>query len=57
MRDQHRAVTHAQNFEPHPSVGCHSPLKNGVLPLSFMSHPIPPLIADHMLEKSISNSF
>ena len=57
MGDQDRAVTHAQTFEPRPSVGCQFPLKNGVLPLSFMSHPISPLIADHMLEKSISNSF
>ena len=30
------------------------PTKNWVLPLSFMSHPIPPLIADQILEKKIA---
>ena len=27
MGDQYRALIHAQNFQPHPSVGCHSPPK------------------------------
>ena len=31
--------------------------KHGVLSLSFMLHLIFPLIVDHMLEKSICNSF
>ena len=53
MGDQDRALpTHTQNFELHPSVGCHSPLKDWGLPL-----PIPPLIENHILEKRISNSF
>ena len=51
MGDQDRALTHAKNFEPHYSVGCHSPPKNGVHALSFMPHPISPLIADRMLQK------
>lgn len=44
----------AQSFEPQPPFGCHSPLKNWVLPYSFMAHPIPPLIADLILEKKWS---
>ena len=57
MGDQDRALTHARKFEPHPSVACHSPPENGAFHLSFMPHSISPLIADHMLEKGISNSF
>ena len=57
MGDQDKVLTHAQNFEPHLSVGCHSLPKNGVFPLSFMLHLISPWIGDHMLKKSISNSF
>ena len=57
MRDQDRAFpTHIQKFKSHLSVGCHSPPKNLVLPLSFMPHPIPLLIGDHILEKNISNN-
>ena len=57
MGDQDKVLTHAQNFEPHPSDGCHSLPKNGVFPLSFMPYLISPWIGDHMLKKSISNSF
>ena len=42
----------AQNFEPHSFFGCQSPTKNWVLPLSFMSHSVHPLIAHCLLEKS-----
>ena len=51
--------THAQNFETHPSFGCHSPPKNRVLPLSFMLHLVPSLIANHLvkiLEKILMES-
>ena len=42
--------THAQSFEPHSSAAYHSLPKK-------VSLPITPLIADHLLEKGISNSF
>ena len=57
MRDQDRVLTHAQNFEPHPSAGCHSPPKNGVVLLSFMPHLISLLISGHMSEKSSQINF
>ena len=49
--------TNAQNFEARPSLDVTPHQKNSALPISFMPSPIPPLIADHILEKSISNSF
>ena len=58
MEDQDRALPiHVLDFESHPSVECHSPPKNWVHPLSFMPHPIPLFIADHILEKSILTAF
>ena len=49
--------THAKNFEPRPSIGCHPSPKNKFFPLSFLPHSVPPLITDDMLEKNTSNSF
>ena len=49
--------THTQNFETHPFVRCHSPPKKWVLPRSFMSQLISPLMADLIFQKGISNSF
>ena len=55
MRDQDRVLTHAQNFEPHPSAGCLSPPKNGVVLLSFTPHLISSLF--HISEKSSQINF
>ena len=46
-----------QDLELNEGLGSALNKKNLVLSFSFMPHPVPPLIADHILKKNISNSF